>query len=191
MPVKEIDRLDAFCPTRSINTLLVTLTTSLYHVRDRKALPACSFLPPRVSDACRQVANEKIVPAHPPIANTVESYCSLLPSHSSHSTSLAPNCYILPSSDTTSCFSYTQITLLNHLANAPTSQPCLCEYSCETLILREDVVHMLIPLPGSRTPPQNTRLSSRLTFLIANGPTRPSRSLLVGCRPTCVMATSL
>ena len=159
-------------------------------MRNRNWLPACSFLPPRVSDACWQVGNEKIVPAHPPIANTVESYCSVLPSISSHSTSHIPNCYISPSSDLTSCFSYTQITLLNHLANAPTSQSCPCEYSCETLILREAVVHMLIPLPGSRTPPRNTRLSSRSTSQIANGLVRPSRSLPAGCRPTCVMATS-
>jgi hypothetical protein len=158
-------------------------------VRNRKGLPACSFLPPRVSDACPRVANEKIVGRHPPIVNTVESYCALLLFHSSHSTSHIPNCYISPSSDLTFCFSYTQSTSLNQLAIAPTSQSCLCESSCETLTKREDVVHMLILLLGSRTLPQNTRLSSRSTSQIANGPARPFRSLHAGCRPTCVTAT--
>jgi hypothetical protein len=159
-------------------------------VRNRKGLPACSFLPPRVSDACPRVANEKIVARHPPIANTVESYCHLLLFHSSHSTFHIPNCYIAPSSDLTFCFLNTQITLLNHLAIAPTSQSCLCESSCETLISRKEVVRMLISLSGSRTPPQNTSLSSRSTSQIANGLAKPSRSLPAGCRPTCVMATS-
>lgn len=179
-------------PLESINTLLVTLTTSLSHVRNRKVLPACSFLPPRVSDAsCMRAGwQRENCRAIRSIANTVESYCSLLLFHSSHSTSHIPNCYISPSSDATSCFFYTQITSLNPLANAPTSQSCLCEWFRETLVLRGDVVQMLIPMPGSRTPPQNTRLSSRSISPIANGPARPSRSLPAGCRPTCVMATS-
>ena len=161
-------------------------------MRNRKVLPACSFLPPRVSDAsCMRAGwQRENCRAIRSIANTVESYCSLLLFHSSHSTFHIPNCYIAPSSDLTFCFLNTQITLLNHLAIAPTSQSCLCESSCETLISRKEVVRMLISLSGSRTPPQNTSLSSRSTSQIANGLAKPSRSLPAGCRPTCVMATS-
>jgi hypothetical protein len=96
-------------------------------VRDRQRFPACSFPPSCHPAFLTQVSTRKLS-GHPPIARTVESYCPLSCFIPVIARAYIPNCYISLPSEPDSCTCHTQNTSPNQLANAPTSQSCLCEF---------------------------------------------------------------